>query len=212
MCFLSDHIELTWSIACLRCRYNVSKDYDHAIAAFQKAIQFKPDDHSLWNKLGATRANSNRSEEVQIGYDHLQRVHCLSSHRQIRLSQAIPAYHRALSLKPRFARGQLNLGISHSNIGSFEEVINCVVCLNDYSLLFTNESVLFHSQAMRHYLSALALNPKGYHIWSFIRNAARALGRMDLAHKANMRDLRAFQAEFDIPFLEQQGPPVDPLV
>ena len=31
--------------------YNVSRDYDSAIAAFQKALHAKPDDYSLWNKV-----------------------------------------------------------------------------------------------------------------------------------------------------------------
>ena len=38
------------------------------------------------------------------------------------LLKAMPAYHRSLELKPRYARGLLNLGISHSNVGSFEAV------------------------------------------------------------------------------------------
>lgn len=49
-------------------------------------------DYSLWNKLGATLANSQRSQE------------------------ALPAYHRALDIKPKYARGWLNLGISHANL------------------------------------------------------------------------------------------------
>merc|ERR1712151_489308 len=71
--------------------YNVSNDYDHAVEAFKTAISRKPDDYALWNKLGATLANSERSK------------------------QAMPAYHRALELKPKYARGWLNLGISHMN-------------------------------------------------------------------------------------------------
>lgn len=77
--------------------YNVSRDYDSAVKAFKNAVNFKPDDYSLWNKLGATLANSNRSEE------------------------AMPAYHRALELKPKYARGLLNLGISHANMGNYQE-------------------------------------------------------------------------------------------
>ena len=33
--------------------------------------------------------------------------------------EALPAYHRALELKPKYARGWLNLGISHANLGKY---------------------------------------------------------------------------------------------
>jgi hypothetical protein len=52
---------LTW-----RGSYNVSKNYDHAINAFKKALERRSDDYALWNKLGATQANSNRNEEVSV--------------------------------------------------------------------------------------------------------------------------------------------------
>ena len=75
--------------------YNVSRDYDSAVAAFRQALNSRPDDYSLWNKLGATQANGSRSE------------------------QALPAYLRALELKPKYARGWLNMGISHANLGNY---------------------------------------------------------------------------------------------
>ena len=75
--------------------YNVSRDYGTAAKAFRAALDQKPDEYGLWNKLGATLANGSRSEEAQ------------------------PAYYRALELKPRYARGWLNLGISHSNLGKY---------------------------------------------------------------------------------------------
>jgi len=76
--------------------YNVSRDYDSAVEAFQRALVHRSDDYSLWNKLGATLANGSRSE------------------------QAIPAYEKALSIKPKYARGRLNLGISHANLQNYE--------------------------------------------------------------------------------------------
>ncbi|KAM3571920.1 hypothetical protein VYU27_006049 [Nannochloropsis oceanica] len=81
--------------------YNVSHDFDSATAAFRQALLSRPSDYSLWNKLGATLANSQRSQE------------------------ALPAYHRALDIKPKYARGWLNLGISHANLSSFDEAAKC---------------------------------------------------------------------------------------
>jgi len=80
--------------------YNVSRDYDSAASAFRRALNTRPDDYSLWNKVGATLANGNKS------------------------SKALPAYNRALELKPKYARGWLNMGISHANLGSYPKAVS----------------------------------------------------------------------------------------
>ncbi|KAI7022982.1 hypothetical protein KC355_g1876, partial [Hortaea werneckii] len=54
------------------------------------------EEHLLWNRLGATLANSGRSEE------------------------AIEAYNRALDLRPNFVRARYNLGVSCINLGVLE--------------------------------------------------------------------------------------------
>ena len=81
--------------------YNVSRDYDAAADAFRKAIEVRPMDYQLRNKLGATLANNNRSDE------------------------ALPAYRAALRLKPKYARGWLNMAISHSNLYNYNEAARC---------------------------------------------------------------------------------------
>mmetsp|Transcript_4603 Transcript_4603/g.6296 ORF Transcript_4603/g.6296 Transcript_4603/m.6296 type:complete len:630 (-) Transcript_4603:67-1956(-) len=81
--------------------YNVSQDYNAAVESFRAAIASRPDDYQLWNKLGATLANSSQSAE------------------------ALPAYHEALKLKPRYARAWLNMAISHSNLQNYDEAARC---------------------------------------------------------------------------------------
>ncbi|AOW07836.1 peroxisomal targeting signal receptor [Yarrowia lipolytica] len=74
-----------------------NEEYDKAIDCFNAAIAVRPDDALLWNRLGATLANSHRSEE------------------------AIDAYYKALELRPSFVRARYNLGVSCINIGCYKE-------------------------------------------------------------------------------------------
>ncbi len=53
-------------------------------------------DALLWNKLGATLANSSKSE------------------------QAVEAYRKALELVPGFTRARYNLGVSCINLGAYK--------------------------------------------------------------------------------------------
>lgn len=72
--------------------YNLSYEYDKAIDCFRTSLAKRPSDYLLWNKLGATLANSGRCQE------------------------ALPAYYRALELKPSYQRAKSNLQISYQSI------------------------------------------------------------------------------------------------
>lgn len=73
---------------CLGLLYTLALEYDNAAQCFQAALTKMPQDYGLWNKLGATLANSGRSQE------------------------ALQAYFQALERKPLYVRARANLGIS----------------------------------------------------------------------------------------------------
>lgn len=54
--------------------YNLSKEYDRAIESFRTALKLKPNDYSLWNKLGATQANSVQSADAIEAYQRVIRL------------------------------------------------------------------------------------------------------------------------------------------
>mmetsp|Transcript_59336 Transcript_59336/g.94209 ORF Transcript_59336/g.94209 Transcript_59336/m.94209 type:complete len:760 (-) Transcript_59336:84-2363(-) len=76
---------------------NINRNYEAATRALAGACRLRPNDHTVWNKLGATLANSGKSAE------------------------ALTAYHQGLSLKPNYARSWSNLAIAHANLGQHSD-------------------------------------------------------------------------------------------
>ncbi|KAL2831781.1 hypothetical protein BDW59DRAFT_157738 [Aspergillus cavernicola] len=82
-----------------------AEEYEKAVDCFTTALASTESGtvnqteqlHLLWNRLGATLANSGRSEE------------------------AIEAYEQALNINPNFVRARYNLGVSCINIGCYPE-------------------------------------------------------------------------------------------
>ncbi|KAH7726353.1 CRE-PRX-5 protein [Aphelenchoides avenae] len=79
--------------------YNLNKNYARAVDSVKAALAVKPDDATLWNRLGATLANGEQTAE------------------------AISAYRKALELFPTYVRARYNLGISCMHLHSYREAI-----------------------------------------------------------------------------------------
>jgi peroxin-5 len=85
--------------------FYAADDFDKAVDCFEAAlasteagvVNSQQNLHLLWNRLGATLANSGRSED------------------------ATQAYERALELRPNFVRARYNLGVSCINLGALPE-------------------------------------------------------------------------------------------
>jgi len=84
---------------CLGILFHLPGDYDKAAECFNTAVQAKPNDAMLWNKLGAALANGGQSEK------------------------AVDAYYHALTLSPGFVRARYNLGISCFNLSAYKQAI-----------------------------------------------------------------------------------------
>ncbi|VDM38147.1 unnamed protein product [Toxocara canis] len=79
--------------------YNLNRSYERAIDSIKAALSITPNDARLWNRLGATLANGDRTTE------------------------AISAYRQALALFPAYVRARYNLGISCMHLSSYNDAI-----------------------------------------------------------------------------------------
>ncbi|KAG6850948.1 hypothetical protein H0H93_005817 [Arthromyces matolae] len=72
-------------------------EYDRAKDCFESALTVRPNDYTLWNRLGSCLSNGSKPEE------------------------ALGAYQEALQLRPTYTRAIYNVGVACLNIGAHKE-------------------------------------------------------------------------------------------
>lgn len=150
--------------------YNLSSDYDKAVDCFRTALQIQPHNAKIWNRLGASLANGNRSVE------------------------AIDAYQRALVLEPGFVRVRYNVGICCLNLKAYHQAVeHLITALNMQANVVANRDIKMASDGN---IIEIAEKHMSQSIWSTLKMAVTYLGRTDLIDNIDKRNLDALNAEF----------------
>ncbi|KAF9357357.1 Peroxisomal membrane signal receptor PTS1, partial [Mortierella sp. NVP85] len=154
--------------------FNVSEEYDKAVDCFRAALNLRPDDYMLWNKYGATLANSHNT------------------------ASAIEAYFNALHINPSYIRARYNLAIACINLGQHREAAEHL--LNALSLQNAGDA----ARGLMVGVSSAGPQPDGgvggmsQNVWETLKLTMYMLGRNDLAQRCETtRDLDAFRNDFD---------------
>lgn len=168
-----------------------AEQYDKAVDCFQAALHSselgtsnqQEQVHLLWNRLGATLANSGRSEE------------------------AIAAYEKALAIHPNFVRARYNLGVSCINIGCHAEAAGHLLASLDMHKSVETSG----REKARELLGGDAAGPgadarieamttqnRSTTLYDTLRRVFTQMGRRDLAEKVVVGvDPAVFRGEFD---------------
>lgn len=163
------------------------EEYDKAVDCFGAALASTESGttnsssqlHLLWNRLGATLANSGRSEE------------------------AIDAYERALALRPNFVRARYNLGVSCINIGCFTEAAQHLLGALAMHKVVEKEGKERAREVVGDGVSERDLDNmihqnQSTNLYDTLRRVFGQMGRRDLADMVGPGlDVERFRGEFD---------------
>ncbi|MCZ8119819.1 MAG: tetratricopeptide repeat protein [Microcystis sp. LE18-22.4A] len=178
--------------------HQMGKEYEQAIASWDRALEIKPDDHQAWYNRGVALADLGRFAEAIASYDKALEIkpddHDAWNYRGValadlgRFAEAIASYDKALEIKPDDHEAWYNRGFALGNLGRFEEAIasydRALEFKPDYHGAWYNRGIaLGHlgrfEQAIASYDRALEFKPDYHQAWDNRGSALDDLGRFE---------------------------------
>ncbi|GAA5873442.1 hypothetical protein JCM1840_007385 [Sporobolomyces johnsonii] len=151
--------------------FNSSDDYDKAGDCFEAALSVRPDDPLLFNRLGATLANSGKTD------------------------LAIQYYLAALDLQPGYVRARFNLAVANMNLGHYDEAVHHLL-----TSLSIQEADAEHEHSLEPSGAGDASQPQrgitSQTLWDSLNVSLLQMGRSDLAVLTASRDLNGLMHAF----------------
>lgn len=159
--------------------------FEAALASTESGTTNEPQQaHLLWNRLGATLANSGRSEE------------------------AIAAYEKALNLNPNFVRARYNLGVSCINIGVLPQAAQHLLGALSMHRVVEREGMQRVKEVMGEDPGSSTIDEgevermvglnQSTNLLETLKRVFNSMGRRDLMEKVEMgMDIEQFRGEFD---------------
>ncbi|KAH7034899.1 uncharacterized protein B0I36DRAFT_238260 [Microdochium trichocladiopsis] len=149
-----------------------AEEYEKAVDCFSAAlasselgaVNKRSQIHLLWNRLGATLANSGKSED------------------------AIAAYEKALTLRPNFVRARYNLGVSCINMGCHQEAAGHLLAALNMHKMVEKEGrekarELLGGDVSDAQLDSMMAQNRSTNLYETLRRVFGGMGRRDLADK-----------------------------
>ncbi|KAI1916813.1 Peroxisomal membrane signal receptor PTS1 [Ophidiomyces ophidiicola] len=158
-----------------------AEEYDKAVDCFSAALASnemgtsnqREQVHLLWNRLGATLANSGRSEE------------------------AIEAYEKALTIRPNFVRARYNLGVSCINIGCYPEAAQHLLAALAMHQAVDNRMSPRLIEVGDGITDSHITHNQSTNLYDTLRRVFNQMGRRDLSDSVvNGMDIEIFRKEF----------------
>lgn len=150
--------------------HNLNRDYVAAAGALRHAVTLRPEEPSLWNKLGATLANGGDN-------DH-----------------ALRAYRKAVDLQPKLVRAWVNVGTAYANRSEHAKAMRY------YLKAISMSEETYEDVAVEKGASKTSVDASGWsmvHVWGYVRSTLLSMSRSDLVHLVEVRDMKGLRHHFN---------------